>query len=143
MIRRPRRGWRRGIGLLAVSLAAAAPAGAVTEDNFLLRTGGDLVALCSVAPDDPLEVAAIHMCHGFGVGTYQTLVALGESPKVDDILCPPEPRPTRNEAFAMFLVWAKQPENATYLNDSPAALVGRFLVQTWGCKKPGPTVGGR
>jgi len=133
-----------GCGLLLASvLSAAGPAAAVTEDNFKLRTGIDIVELCSVGVDDPLFVAAIHMCHGFGVSSYQTLVAISSHEKIGAFFCPPEPAVTRNQAVADFLVWAKQPENATHLNDSPAAVVGRFLLTKYPCPKPEATGGGR
>ena len=116
-----------GCGLVLASvLSAAGPAAAVTEDNFKLRTGIDIVELCSVGVDDPLFVAAIHMCHGIGA-----------------FFCPPEPAVTRNQAVADFLVWAKLPENATHLNDSPAAVVGRFLLTKYPCPRPGATGGGQ
>ena len=129
---------------LATVLSAAGPAAAVSQDNFKLRTGVDLVQLCSAAVDDPLFVAAIHMCHGFGVSSYQTLVAISSNEKSDGFFCPPEAPPvTRNQAVADFLVWAKQPENATYLNDSPAALIGRYLMTKYPCPKPMAGGGGR
>jgi hypothetical protein len=134
---------RRWLGVLGIALLAAGSAGAVTEDNFRLRTGVDLVELCSVAPDDPLQAASIHMCQGFGVGTYQTLAAISSSDKVDAFFCPPDPPITRNQAFAEFLAWAKLPQNASYLNDSPAALVGRYLLTTYPCAAPAATGGGR
>src|SRR4051794_19410195 len=37
-------------------LPAAVPA-ATTQDNFLLRTAGDLAAVCSPAPNDPVMAA--------------------------------------------------------------------------------------
>jgi Rap1a immunity proteins len=129
---------------LAAVCLAAGPAAAVTQDNFKLRTGTDIVQLCSVPVDDPLFVAAIHMCHGFGVSSYQTLAAINEHEKIGGFFCPPEGPPvTRNQAVADFLVWAKQPQNATYLNDSPAALVGRYLLTKYPCPKPVAGGGGR
>jgi hypothetical protein len=61
----------------AALLAAALPLSghaAVTEENFLVRTTADLVALCTAERGDPLVTAALNFCHGFGVGVYQTLV---------------------------------------------------------------------
>jgi hypothetical protein len=128
---------------LVAAFLAAGPAVAITQDNFKLRTGVDLVQLCSVAADDPLFVPAIHMCHGFGVSSYQTLVAISSNEKSDGFFCPPEQELTRNQAVADFLVWAKQPDNATYLNDSPAALISRYLLTTYPCPKPVAGGGGR
>lgn len=134
---------RRWLAALGIALMGTGTAGAVTEDNFRLRTGTDLVELCSVAPEDPLEVPSIHMCHGFGVGIYQTLVAVSSSEKIDAFFCPPDPPITRNQALANFLAWAKLPQNASYLNDSPAALVGRYLLTTYPCPQPAMIGGGQ
>lgn len=137
-------GRRLGLAVLASFLSAAGPAAAVTQDNFKLRTGTDIVELCSVGVDDPLFVAAIHMCHGFGVSSYQTLVAISSHEKIGGFFCPPEGPPvTRNQAVADFLVWAKQPQNASYLNDSPAAVVGRYLLTKYPCPKPTAMGGGQ
>jgi hypothetical protein len=140
MHRRLRLGW---LGTLALGLAAAAPAAAVSEEQFQLRTGADLVALCSTTQDDPLRVAAIHMCHGFGVATYQTLMAVSAHEKFEDFFCPPSPPPSRNQAFAAFLAWANQPASAAYLSDSPAELVGRYLITAYPCPKATAGAGGK
>jgi hypothetical protein len=127
---------------LTAVLLAAGSAGAVTEENFKLRTGVDIVELCSVGVDDPLFVAAIHMCHGFGASSYQTLVAINTHKDIGMFFCPPAPAVSRNQAVADFLAWAKEPQNASHLNDSPAALVGRYLLTKYPCPKPAAVGGG-
>jgi hypothetical protein len=67
-----RRHWLAGIALCAAALPAAGQA-AVIEDTFQLRTTGDLVELCSVAPSDPMGTAALNFCHGFALGVYRVL----------------------------------------------------------------------
>ena len=121
-------GWLLLIGIV---LGLAARADAVTEDSFKLRTGADLVALCSTPADDPLYGAAIHMCHGFGAGTYQTIQAMTRHDKLEPFFCPPDPPIARNQAFAMFVEWAKA--NLQYSGDPPAELIGRFLIQKFPC----------
>jgi hypothetical protein len=129
---------------LAGMLVGADPAAAVSQDNFKLRTGTDIVELCSTALEDPLFQAAIHMCHGFGVSSYQTLVAINSHEKIGGFFCPPpEGTLTRNQAFADFLAWARQPQNANHLNDSPAALVARYLLTKYPCPKPVASGGGQ
>lgn len=115
-------------------LALAGDARAVTQDNFRLDTGADLVALCSTPKDDPLFVAAVHMCHGFGVGTYQTIQALTNHEKLEPLLCPPNPPPTRNDELQRFLTWAET--NRQRLGERPADVLGRYLVETFPCPKP-------
>jgi hypothetical protein len=123
----------RVLPAIVALLCAAAPAGAVTHEEFRLRTGADLVALCSTPSEDPLYVAAIHFCHGFGTGTYQTIRALTSHEKLEPVFCPPDPPPSRNEGLARFLEWAKA--NPGRLNQPPADVLGRFLVEKYPCRK--------
>ena len=122
-------------GVLSIALAALVapvPASAISGDEFRLRSGADLVALCAAPATDPLYTAAVHMCHGFGAGTYQTLVAVTRHEKLQPILCPPEPVPSRNETVRRFLEWAGR--NPQHLQEPPAETVGRFLVTEFPCR---------
>jgi hypothetical protein len=115
-----------------VTIGPAVQASAITTDEFQLRSGADLVALCSTPATDPLYTAAVHMCHGFGAGTYQTLVAMTRHEKLQPIICPPEPPPSRNQVVARFLEWAKR--NPQRLTDPPADVVARFLIAEFPCR---------
>jgi hypothetical protein len=115
--------------LFAMTLGT--PASAITADAFRMRTGADLVALCTTPADDPLYAAAIHMCHGFGAGTYQTIQAMTRHEKLTPLFCPPETQMTRNDAIRIFVEWAKS--NSQYLPDPPVELLGRFLVERFPC----------
>jgi hypothetical protein len=120
--------------LLLLTLAVlglAAPASAVTTDDFLMRSGADLVALCSAPASDPLYAAAIHMCHGFGAGTYQTIQAVTRHERLQPIICPPQPQPTRNETVRRFLEWAKR--NPQHLKEPAVELMARFFVTEFPC----------
>jgi Ssp1 endopeptidase immunity protein Rap1a len=128
----------RWFGMLArllmiaiVILGYAARASAITAEEFRLRSGADLVALCAAPDSDPLYTAAIHMCHGFGAGTFQTIMALTRHEKMQPLLCPPEPSPSRNQTVARFLEWAGR--NPQYLTDPAAETVGRFFIMTFPC----------
>ena len=125
--------WATRTALVAafLCLAPSVAAAEVTEDNFRLRNGGDLVALCAVGDTDPLRTAAIHMCHGFGAGAYQRLHALTGHQRLPRLVCAPDPPPTRNEALVAFVAWARR--NPQHLGDQPADLLGRFLVATYPC----------
>ena len=115
-----------------VILGHAAPASAISAEEFRLRSGADLVALCAAPDSDPLYTAAIHMCHGFGAGTFQTIMALTRHEKMEPLLCPPEPSPSRNETVARFLEWARG--NPQYLADPAVETVGRFFITTFPCR---------
>jgi Ssp1 endopeptidase immunity protein Rap1a len=115
-----------------VILGQAAVAWGITADEFRLRSGADIVALCATPASDALYTAATHMCHGFGAGTFQTLVALTRHDKLEPLICPPQPTPSRNETVARFLEWAKQ--NPQYLTDPAVEVVGRFFITTFPCR---------
>jgi Rap1a immunity proteins len=114
-----------------VTLGFAAPALAVTADEFLLRSGADIVALCATPPSDPLYTAAVHMCHGFGAGTYQTLAAMTRHEKLQPIICPPAPPPTRNETVRRFIEWAGR--NPQHSSEPAVEALARFLITEFPC----------
>jgi hypothetical protein len=118
---------------VGAALVFAAPAWAVTEDAFQLRTGADLVALCSTPPEDRLHAAAVHMCHGYGAGVFQAVMALTSHEKLPRVICPPNPRPSRNEAVARFLEWAKA--HPQHHSEPAVEFVGRFLTAEYPCPK--------
>ena len=110
-------------------LPAAVPA-ATTQDNFLLRTAGDLVAICSPAPDDPLMPAAIGFCEGFTVGVYRTLEETQAGFRAK-LFCMPSPGPARSQAIASFVSWVQA--NPDVASGAPADAILRYLEQTYPC----------
>jgi hypothetical protein len=128
MARRTALAWQ----LLVVAIlgfATAAPA--ITQEEFRLRSGADVVALCSTPASDPLYAAAVHMCHGFGAGTYQTIMAMTHHEKLKPVVCPPDPPPSRNEAVRLFVQWAN--ENPRYQTEPAVEFVGRFFIAQFPC----------
>ena len=118
--------------IIALSLADAGSAAAITSDEFLLRSGADVVALCATPASDPLYTAAVHMCHGFGAGIYQTMTALMRHDKIASVVCPPNPVPTRNETVERFVSWAKR--NPQQLPQPAAETVARFFMSEFPCQ---------
>jgi hypothetical protein len=118
--------------LLAAALPLSGQA-AVTEENFLVRTTGDLVALCTAERGDPLMTAALNFCHGFGVGVYQTLVEQEAGRQRDHLFCVRGQTPSRNEAVADFVAWAKGSPNRMEVR--PADGIARFLAERFPCGK--------
>lgn len=127
------RSFARALVMTSTLTALAAPAAATTTENFTLRSGADVVALCSTPTADPLYTAAIHLCQGFGAGVYQTILALTTRAELEPMLCPPNPPPSRNQEIEKFLAWAKQ--NSQHLTEAPVDVVGRFLVEQFPCPK--------
>src|SRR5215469_3004399 len=98
------KGW-----IIAVALVVLAPpmTRAATEANFGARTTGDLVELCTAAPDNAIGTAAVNFCQGFALGAVlvemQNMAAF-RGPK---LFCMPNPPPSRNEALSEFVNWAR------------------------------------
>jgi len=105
---------------------------AVTEDNFLMRTTGDLATLCSANSSDPLMTAAVNFCHGFGVGVYQVLREEAAARPADPLFCVPNPTPTRNSVVAAFVQWART--HPGEMSQPPAEGLVRFLAQQYPCR---------
>ena len=57
---------RRLMALVALAATVTAPVvtAAVARDNFLMRNGHDLAALCGAGPSDPYFERALAFCHG-------------------------------------------------------------------------------
>lgn len=125
------RRWSCFAGLVLVGLTPQSQA--VTQDNFLARNTQDIIELCTVAPADPLYVAATHFCHGYLVGAYQFQEAFYNGPDISPLVCPPEPKPSRNQAIAQFIEWAKS--HPEYAKERAVDTEMRFLVKQWPCKK--------
>ncbi|HVZ10370.1 Rap1a/Tai family immunity protein [Rhodopila sp.] len=120
-----------GLVLAATTGAWAAP---VTEDNFLLKSTADLVALCSADQKDPLYTAAVNYCHGFAVGTFRMLeidnaAARGKK----KMLCQQDSGMTRSQAITNFLTWAA--DKPKVLEASPTEGFGQYVLQAFACKK--------
>ncbi len=115
-----------------VTLGHATPASAITAEEFRLRSGADIVALCATPATDPLYTAAIHMCHGYGAGIYQTITTLTRHEKLEPLICPPEPSPSRNETVGRFLEWARR--NPERLTEPAVQVVGRFFITEFPCR---------
>lgn len=121
---------------LAVMTNAAARAQSMTdpsETDFQARTTGDLVQLCEASPSDATGIAALHFCHGFAVGAYQYHQVAAAAENKPPLFCEPKPRPTRNEAIAGFISWAKR--NPDALDTPPVEGLFRYLAQNYPCRR--------
>ena len=127
------RHWLTGIAMCAAILPATGHA-AVTEDTFLLRSTGDLIELCSVAPSDPMGTAALNFCHGFTLGVYRVLTQETAAQRTGKLFCVPDAlTTTRNQAIADFVQWAKATPNV--LSQAPADGLTSYLISKFPCKR--------
>jgi len=105
----------------------------LSQDAFLLRSTGDLVALCGAEQSDPLYTAAQNFCHGFAVGTYRLVVQVEDAtPSKQKLVCPPSTPTTRTEAVAAFVQWAGTHSDLLTLPATDGLL--RFIAAQFPCK---------
>jgi hypothetical protein len=107
-------------------------AGAVSEEDFRADTTRQLLNLCTATPDDPLYHQAINFCHGYLVGAFHYYEAVSSGPKGVKFVCPPDPRPSRNESIDEFIEWAGA--NPEHLGEVPVETEFKFLMEHWPCK---------
>jgi len=117
------------LGILLPGLASSA----VTEDDFKAKTTRNLINLCTVSPQDEHYEQAIHFCHGYLVGAYQYSLAESLDDPNKSLVCFPEPKPTRNEAIALFVAWTQK--HPQFMSEMPVETEFRFLTEKWPCKK--------
>lgn len=122
---------RRTIVLLLGLLLPLSAHADVSRENFLLRTTGDLLALCSVRSEDPNAIAAIHFCHGYALGLRHYAEATGQVFR-GALFCPPAGRGlTRDESVRSFVGWATS--HTQYMNEPPFDGLLRWAMATWPC----------
>lgn len=105
---------------------------ATDEEDFFVRTTEDLLNLCTVPEQDELKEEAIHFCHGYLVGAYHYYKASTSGPGAEQLVCLPEPPPSRETAISMFIEWAKA--HPQYMDELPVETEFRFLMETWPCR---------
>ena len=119
--------------VMAVTSVRAQRTADPSETDFQVMTTGDLVRLCEATPTDATGIAALHFCHGFAVGAYQYHQIVAAAEAKPPLFCEPRLRPTRNEAIAGFISWAKQ--NPSAMNTLPAEGIFRYLAQHYPCSR--------
>jgi hypothetical protein len=107
-------------------------AGAVSGEDFKVKTTRDLMNLCTVSADDPLRKEALNFCHGYLVGAYHYYEAENSGPGGARLVCIPNPAPSRNEAIGMFVEWTRV--HPQYMDEKPVETEFRFLSEKWPCK---------
>lgn len=123
-------------GVMLALTTLANPAAAVDAINFEIRNNADLVALCSASPTDANYTAAIHFCHGFGVGFARYHDALKEDKEFAPLFCFPEGL-TRTGALNQYVNYSRQ--HPEYDKESVGDVVMKFLVETYPCARSAET----
>jgi hypothetical protein len=113
-----------------VLLCFTSLAGAVEPVNFEIRNNADLVAVCETPMTDPIYTAAIHFCHGFGVGFVRYHEALAEGRDFRPLFCFP-PSLTRTEVLNAYVGYSKM--HPEYGRDLVGDVMTKFLTETYPC----------
>jgi hypothetical protein len=119
--------------LLSAFLILPGMAGAVSQNDFEVRTTEDLLNLCTASPGDPLYHQAVNFCHGYLVGAYKYYEAEHSGPNAPKFVCFSDPPPSRSNAIAMFIEWAKA--HPQYWKEAPVETEFRFLMEKWPCNR--------
>ncbi len=120
-----------GLVLTAASGAKAAP---LTEDNFMLKTTADLVALCGANQADPLYTAAVNYCHGFALGVYRMLAIEDQASRnKHKAICFQQSAMTRSQAITNFLTWVA--DKPKVLDATPTDGFAQYVLEAFACKK--------
>ena len=105
----------------------------VTEEDFMVKTTKNLINLCTVSTDDPHYKEAIEFCRGYLVGAYHYYAAQHGDEKAKQLVCLPEPNPTRYVVIEKIISWAQQ--HPEFMNELPVETEFRALTELWPCKK--------
>ena len=122
------KGWAVAGGLV---LLASGASRAATEANFSANTTGDLVALCTATPDNPIGTAAINFCEGFAQGAVLVEMQNQAAFRGAKLFCMPNPPPSRNQALNDFVNWARSSPDR--LAQSSTDGLFRFLSERYPC----------
>jgi Rap1a immunity proteins len=127
----------RFVFVLSFPLATLVPTrgiAAVSPDEFTANTTGQLVALCSAPPTDPLATPALNFCHGFAVGVVRALQEEDAAdPGAKAMFCLPAKGVERNQAISEFVQWASADPSRMAM---PAADgVAGFLAARYPCSR--------
>jgi len=129
----PSKHWLISAAMCAAIWPAAAGAN-VAETDFQIRTTADLVDLCTASPSEPMGTAALNFCHGFTVGVYRVLEEENAAKRIGRLFCVPDSAmPSRDEAIASFVQWAKASPDA--MSQRPADGITGYLMQKYPCPR--------
>lgn len=123
--------------LLSLPFATLVPMrsmAAVSSDDFLVHTTGQLVALCTAAPSDPLAAPAVNFCHGFAVGVVRVLQEQdADNPGAKPLFCLPAKGLSRNQALSEFVQWVSADPSRMSMPATDG--VAGFLAANYPCSQ--------
>lgn len=78
-----------------------------------------------------MGTAALNFCHGFALGVFRVLDEEAAAERIHRMFCAPSPGPSRTQAIADFVAWAKA--NPNVVAQPPADGLVAYLVKTFPC----------
>jgi hypothetical protein len=114
--------------LTAAALLLAGTAAAVETEDYLLKTAGDLAALCGA----PADVSAIHMCHGFLVGVHRVFESVGHGLGEPLYCLPADGSVSRDTIARDFAAWVAATPDAASMSPSDGLL--QWVRATYPCR---------
>jgi hypothetical protein len=121
-----------GLAMLALVASHRAHA-AATEASFSAKTTGDLADLCDPKSDSALDNAGVNFCQGFAQGAVTVELSHDAGSRSMKLFCLPDPLPSRNDAMADFVKWARAVPDR--LSTPAADGLIRFLGDRYPCGK--------
>ncbi len=120
------------LGVLTATALSAHAQTTPTEQTFAVTTTTALADLCAETSgaDAMMTTAAQNFCHGYLLGAYQVLAQVNAA-RGKPFFCLPNPSPSRNQAIADFVAWARA--NPYAAGAPPADGVYEFLSQHFPC----------
>jgi len=115
--------------ILIATILFSGNALALDLETFRLKTGHNLVELCSLPADDPLHVRAMEFCNGYLAGAYHYYNA--SAPSSGRFVCAPNPAPAPADVIKGFVAWAQS--HPQYLDDRPVDSLFRYLAGSYPC----------
>ena len=123
--------------LLSLPFATLMPTrgmAAVSPNDFQAHTTGQLVALCSAPPTDPLATPAVNFCHGFTVAVARVLQEEdAANPGTRPMFCLPANGVSRNQAITQFVQWASADPSRMSMPATDG--VAGFLATNYPCSR--------
>ncbi len=115
----------------AAMILFSAQGSAVMPENYVVKTAGDLVKLCSAKKENELYRSARGFCLGFLEGAWSYHQALTARASFAALACP-GPDVTRDQAADAFVAWARR--NPQELDREKAVnAVMHAIIDKWPC----------
>ena len=120
------------IAAVALASGSAMAQGGYSLEDFELRTGQDLLDMCTLRPSHPDYPVAHAYCVGFIEGAGQLHDALAAGPNFDRLVCGPD-NVTLDDVVTVYAEFAVA--NPQHMKESAIDSLVRAAAAKWPCPK--------